>query len=270
MRELAREHCTQQFIVALDDPRHNFPTEELMKCKISGIEIIDLQAFLEKQVGKVDLDALKPDSVIFSNDFKIAGLEDRVHRFFDLATAAVVLLVGAPIMLATSLAILIESRGRGPILYKQKRVGKNGKIFQIIKFRSMRVGAEESGVAQWAAIDDPRITRVGGFIRKTHIDEFPQVLNVLRGEMSFIGPRPERPEFVEQLDKVIPYYRLRLCVKPGITGWAQIHYAYGASEKDAREKLRYDLYYVKHFGLALNIQILANTAAVAIWGRGAR
>jgi exopolysaccharide biosynthesis polyprenyl glycosylphosphotransferase len=221
-------------------------------------------------VGKVNLDTLKPSGIVFTDDFSGAVLNGRVHRLFDLVVAGVVLTMAVPIMLAAALAILIESRGRGPVLYKQKRVGRNGQTFEILKFRSMRVGAEKSGNAQWATVNDARATRVGGFIRKSRIDELPQVLNVLRGDMSFVGPRPERPEFVQQLEKTIPYYRLRHSVNPGITGWAQIHYPYGASERDAREKLRYDLYYIKNFGSSLDIQILVNTAAVVLWGRGAR
>ena len=173
-------------------------------------------------------------------------------------------------MMAAALAILIESRGRGPVFYKQKRVGRNGRTFDILKFRSMRVGAEKSGKAQWAAVNDPRVTRVGGFIRRSRIDELPQVLNVLRGDMSLVGPRPERPEFAQQLEKTIPYYHLRHSVNPGITGWAQIHCHYGASESDAREKLQYDLYYIKNFSSSLDILILVNTVAVVLWGRGAR
>jgi sugar transferase (PEP-CTERM system associated) len=268
--ELVLEHRIQELVVAVGDLRSNFPTEELIECKMSGIAVVDLATFLERQAGKVNLDTLKPSGIVFSNDFRGSGLKGRAHRLFDLVVAVLVLPMAAPIMLATAVAILIESSGRGSVLYKQIRVGREGKTFEIFKFRSMRERAEKSGEARWAMVDDPRTTRVGAFIRKTRIDELPQVLNVLKGEMSFVGPRPERPEFVEQLEKTIPYYRLRHSVNPGITGWAQIHYPYGASERDAREKLRYDLYYIKHFNSSLDIQILINTVAVVLWGRGAR
>ena len=268
--ELAVEHRVHELVVAVDDLGGNFPTQELIECKMSGIDVVDLETFFEKRAGKVNLDTLKPGGIVFTDDFSGAVLNGRVHRLFDLVVAGVVLTMAVPIMLAAALAILIESRGRGPVLYKQKRVGRNGQTFEILKFRSMRVGAEKSGKAQWATVNDPRVTRVGGFIRKSRIDELPQVLNVLRGDMSFVGPRPERPEFAQRLEKTIPYYHLRHSVNPGITGWAQIHYPYGASERDAREKLRYDLYYIKNFGSSLDIQILVNTAAVVLWGRGAR
>ncbi len=268
--ELAVEHRVHELVVAVDDLRGNFPTEELIECKMSGIEVVDLETFFEKRAGKVNLDMLKPSGIVFTDDFSGAVLNGRVHRLFDLVVAGVVLTMAVPIMLAAALAILIESRGRGPVLYKQKRVGRNGQTFEILKFRSMRVGAEKSGKAQWATVNDPRATRVGGFIRKSRIDELPQVLNVLRGDMSFVGPRPERPEFAQQLEKTIPYYYLRHSVNPGITGWAQIQYPYGASERDAREKLQYDLYYIKNFSLSLDALILVNTLAVVLWGRGAR
>jgi exopolysaccharide biosynthesis polyprenyl glycosylphosphotransferase len=189
---------------------------------------------------------------------------------FDIASSSLLLLLAMPLMLLTAVLIKLESGLGGPIFYLQERVGEGGETFRVIKFRSMRTDAERDGVARWATSNDDRVTRVGRVIRKLRIDELPQVLNVLRGEMSFVGPRPERPTFVEQLEREIPYYGLRHAVKPGITGWAQLRYAYGASVKDAEEKLKYDLYYVKNQSLMFDLLVLLQTVEVVLFGKGAR
>jgi sugar transferase (PEP-CTERM system associated) len=213
---------------------------------------------------------LNPSWIIFGEGFRATQVERWLERGFDIVASLLLLLLAVPIMLVTTIAIMIEDGFRVPVLYRQRRVGQHGRVFDVLKFRSMRVDAEPEGEAQWAVQDDPRVTRVGGVIRKTRIDELPQLCNVLRGEMSFVGPRPERPEFVEQLEERIPYYRERHSVKPGITGWAQLCYPYGSSERDALEKLQYDLYYVKNRSLLFDLAILVQTVEVVLWGKGAR
>ena len=223
--------------------------------------------FREQTTGQVDITAFNRTDVkapVVSDSFDGRGI---VKRVFDIAAASSLLLLMAPLLIVTAIAIKIESNG--PVLYLQRRIGLNGRPFKIVKFRSMVVDAEKDG-ARWAATDDDRVTRVGRIIRKLRIDEIPQALNVLRGEMSFIGPRPERPEFVELLEKEIPNYHLRHVVKPGITGWAQVKYVYGASVEDAREKLKYDLFYIKHFSIARDILIVFMTVRVALFGIGSR
>ncbi|MGE3775177.1 MAG: exopolysaccharide biosynthesis polyprenyl glycosylphosphotransferase, partial [Gammaproteobacteria bacterium] len=218
--------------------------------------------------GKIRLDALHPSGVIFADGFTQAVIRRTEKRLFDIVASLFLLSLTLPFMLVTALAILLES-GR-PIFYTQRRVGLRGECFNVIKFRSMRTDAEVDGKPVWAAKEDNRVTGVGRFIRKTRIDELPQLLNVLKGDMSFVGPRPERPEFVSELAQVIPYYDLRHHVKPGITGWAQVSYPYGSSIKDAREKLQYDLYYLKNYSVFLDVNILLQTIQVILWGKGAR
>jgi sugar transferase (PEP-CTERM system associated) len=215
------------------------------------------------------LDLLQPSWLIFSDGFRYGWLRVITKRMFDIGASGALLFFAWPVMVLAALAIVIESGGRGPIFYRQVRVGENWRLFQLIKFRSRRVDAESNG-PQWATKNDSRVTRVGAFMRKTRIDELPQLFNVLKGDMSFVGPRPERPMFVEQLSQNIPFYSERHRVKPGVTGWAQICYPYGASEEDAQQKLQYDLYYVKNYSLFLDLLILLQTAEVILWGRGAR
>jgi sugar transferase (PEP-CTERM system associated) len=207
---------------------------------------------------------------VFTDGFNRDGLRQATKRIFDVVSSSLLLVLAAPVMILTTLAILLESGLGQPVLYRQERVGEGGRVFKVLKFRSMRTDAEKDGVARWATSNDDRITRVGRFIRKVRIDELPQIFNVLRGDMSFVGPRPERPQFVEQLAREIPYFGLRHCVKPGITGWAQLRYAYGASVEDAAEKLKYDLYYVKNSSLMFDIAILLQTVEVVLFGKGAR
>jgi len=269
LRDYAMEHDIDEIVVAMDDRRKRFPLHDLLDCRMSGIDIVDVMTFFERETGKVRLDMLHPSWLVFSDGFEQGVARMFVKRAFDLGASLLLLALMWPVMLLTALCIMIESGPRAPILYRQVRVGEDGKPFQVLKFRSMRVDAEKSG-AQWAQENDSRITRVGRVIRKLRIDEMPQVINVWRGDMSFVGPRPERPEFVIQLSENIPYYSERHRAKPGITGWAQLLYPYGASEKDAVEKLQYDLYYVKNHSLMLDLLILVQTAEVVLWGRGAR
>ena len=256
--------------MAVEDRRKSFPVEDLLDCKMSGIDVVDAQTFFERETGKVRLETLHPSWLIFSDGFRQAGMQIVAKRGFDIAASMTLLLLALPLIVLAIIAIWLESGCRGPILYRQVRVGQNWRLFQVLKLRSMVVDAEKGGAPQWAKKNDARVTRVGKFIRRTRIDELPQILNVLKGDMSFIGPRPERPEFVEKLAEKIPYYAERHRVKPGITGWAQIRYPYGASEQDAVEKLQYDLYYVKNYSLFLDCLILFQTAEVVLWGQGAR
>ena len=267
---LAETHQIDEILVATDDSQPGDLADEVLECKVNGVEILDLLTFFERETGKIKLDALNPGSLIFSDGFHQAVLKRTSKRLFDILASALILSLTWPVMLITAIAIWMESGFKGPILYRQERVGRNEKIFQVIKFRSMHVDAERNGVAQWAQKNDTRVTHVGAFIRATRIDELPQLINVLKGNMSFVGPRPERPQFVAELSKTIPFYSMRHRVNPGITGWAQICYPYGASEEDAKEKLQYDLYYIKNYSLFLDLVVLLETAHVIFWGKGAR
>lgn len=268
--DLAEHYQIDEILVTTAEWRDDLLVDEILECKISGVHVADLLTFFERETGKIRLDALRPSNMIFSDGFHQAVLKTTSKRLFDIVTALLLLSLTWPIMLLTTLAIWLESGGREPIFYLQDRVGKNERLFKVIKFRSMRTDAEQDGIARWAQADDNRITRVGSFIRKTRIDELPQLFNVLWGHMSFVGPRPERPEFVRELNRSIPFYAIRHRVNPGITGWAQICYPYGASEEDAREKLQYDLYYIKNYSLFLDFMVLLQTAHVILWGKGAR
>jgi sugar transferase (PEP-CTERM system associated) len=269
LAQLAHELDVDEVVVAMDDRRRSFPLAELLECRLEGVEITDIVTFLERETGKVHLEVLNPSWLIFGSGFRRDRLRLTTERAFDLFASATLLAIVWPAMLLTAIAIRIEDGWRAPVFYRQNRVGFRGRTFQVIKFRSMRTDAEKSG-AQWAKKNDTRVTRVGGFIRKIRVDELPQLLNVFRGDMSFVGPRPERPEFVADLAARIPYYQERHCVKPGITGWAQVCYPYGASETDAMEKLQYDLYYVKNHSLLFDVMILLQTAEVVLLGKGAR
>jgi sugar transferase (PEP-CTERM system associated) len=266
--ELAARHEVDEIVVALDERRKILPLQQVLQCKMHGIRVIEEGSYLERQLGKIRLDTLQPSSLVFSDGFTQAVLKPYSKRLFDILVSLGLLVLAAPLMLVTAVAITWESRGKGPIFYSQERVGR-GKVFRVHKFRSMRVDAEKNG-AVWARKDDVRVTTVGKLIRKTRVDELPQLYNVLRGDMSFVGPRPERPQFVQQLSAEIPYYELRHHVKPGITGWAQVCYPYGASIDDAREKLQYDLYYLKNYSLFLDLMIIVQTLQVVLWGKGSR
>lgn len=265
----AKEHEINEIIVAMEDRRREFPMDDLMECRLAGIDVLELASFLERETGKVRLDVLNPSWIVLGEGFSDSSLQQGLERAFDVAASFLLLVLAAPVMLLTAIAIKLEDGWRAPVLFHQVRVGRYNRPFTVLKFRSMQENAENEG-AVWAAVDDPRITKVGSFIRKYRIDELPQLLNVLRGDMSFVGPRPERPEFVEQLAKTVPYYRSRHAVKPGITGWAQLCYQYGSTEQDALEKLQYDLYYVKHRSLIFDLAIVLQTVEVVLWGKGAR
>lgn len=268
---LATELQADEVVVAVGERRRkSFPVHDLLDCKLSGIDVIELQDFFEREIGKLKLDILNPSWMIFSDGFNRDAAQDVRKRLFDTLVSLMLLLVSWPFMLLVVMAILLESGGRGSILYRQVRVGQHWRLFNVYKFRSMREDAEETGEVKWAAKDDDRVTRVGRFIRKTRLDELPQIFNVLRGDMSFVGPRPERPEFVTQLSEMIPYYAERHRVKPGITGWAQISYPYGASEKDSLEKLQFDLYYIKNYSLFLDLVIILQTAHAVFTEKGGR
>ncbi len=268
--EYARLHHIDDIVIAMDDHRGGLPIAELIACKMSGINVLETSDFFERECGFLKLDTLRPSAMIFSRGFRQSLYRDYTKRAMDVVASFGLLLVAWPFMLITALGIFIESRGRGSVLFRQQRIGQNGEAFTLYKFRSMIMEAESDGVARWAQKQDPRVTRFGGFIRKTRLDELPQLFNVVRGDMSFVGPRPERPEFVGDLNAKLPYYRDRHWVKPGLTGWAQINYPYGASQEDAFKKLQYDLYYVKNQGIALDLMIIAQTVEVVLWGRGAQ
>ena len=265
--DIVLAHQVDEIVVAPDDRRLRLPVDEILDCKMSGTMVLDLLSFFEKETSRIKLDVLHPSWIFFSDGFRLSGLAQK--RGLDLLAGASIFLLTWPLMLLVALAILIESKGKGPILFHQVRVGLNGEPFRVHKFRSMCTDAEADGVARWATKDDDRITRVGAVIRKTRLDELPQVFNVLLGEMSLVGPRPERPEFVEELMKEIPFYSERHRVKPGLTGWAQLSYPYGATTEDARNKLEFDLYYVKNASAFLDLIILLETVEVVLWGKGA-
>ena len=259
-----------EIIVAMDDRRGNLPVRDLLNARLRGIEIVDLLEFLERETGKIRVDLVHPGWLIFSGGFRTSWLRRTVKRLLDLFVGAIGVTLGSPVMLLTALAIKLEEGPSAPLFYRQTRIGQGGKPFDIWKFRSMAVDAEVEGEAVWAEESDSRVTRVGRLLRKFRADEVPQIFNVLLGQMSIVGPRPERPEFVEDLQQTIPYYSERHIVKPGITGWAQVRYAYGASEEDALEKMQYELYYIKNHSLMLDIMIILQTVEVVLWRKGAR
>jgi sugar transferase (PEP-CTERM system associated) len=266
---IATKLQVDEIIVAVRERRGgNLAMDELLECKLEGINVTDLSTFFERETGHVQLDSVNPSWMVFSDGFCRTSSRNLIKRLFDVASSALLVVLTLPVFVVTALLIVFESGA--PIFYRQVRVGECGRPFGVLKFRSMRTDAERDGVPQWAKKGDSRVTRVGSVIRKLRIDELPQLFNVLRGDMSFVGPRPERPFFVRELEKQIPYYSSRHTVKPGITGWAQIRYPYGASVDDAREKLQYDLYYAKNHSLFLDVIILMQTAQVVLLGKGAR
>jgi sugar transferase (PEP-CTERM system associated) len=267
IERLVATHGVDRIFVGLSDRRGRLPIQQLLRAKLRGVRVEDVNSVYERLTGKLLIEDIRPSWLIFSDGFRASRVTRLFKRSFDTSLAVVMLVVGAPLMLLTALAIWLESGW--PALYRQDRVGENGRIFTLYKFRSMRKDAEQ-GTPIWARTDDDRVTRVGRFIRKTRLDELPQLWNVLRGDMSFVGPRPERPFFVAQLATQIPLYEQRHAVKPGLTGWAQVKYRYGASIEDAFEKLRYDLYYVKHMSLPFDLTILFDTVKVVLFAKGAR
>ena len=262
------KHKIDEIVVASDERRNNIPVDELFACKIRGIEITEILDFIERETGQIAVNLIYPSWVIYSNGFaSVNHLRNTLDWIFNASMAFVLFALAWPIMLLTAILIKLDEGITAPIFYFQERVGLDGEPFNIIKFRSMRLDAEKFG-AQMASEDDPRITKIGNVLRKYRIDELPQIYNVMRGDMGFVGPRPERPEFVQGLIKNIPYYNERHNVKPGLTGWAQLKYPYGATEADSLEKLKYDLYYIKHRSFMLDLLILVRTVEIVLFGKG--
>ena len=268
LHALVRDHRVDEVVVAVREQRGGMPLDALLECRVKGIPVIDLSGFYERSRGEVPIEHLKASWLIYGQGFAQDSMRTAIKRSFDLLASGTLLLLTWPIMLITAIAVRLESPG--PVVFTQVRTGLGGEDFTCLKFRSMRQDAEKNGVAVWAKTNDDRVTRIGKFIRKTRIDELPQLINVLRGDMSFVGPRPERPTFVEQLKADIPYYDIRHTVKPGLTGWAQVRYSYGASVEDAKRKLQFDLYYVKNHSLFLDMLVLFETVRVILFREGSR
>ena len=266
--DLAEKEQASIIIVALDQKRGVMPYEELLNCKVRGFSIIDGESFYERITGKVLVEKINPSWLVFSDGFVKSPLAKFAKRLVGFFLSLIMLTLLSPLILLVALAIKLDSRG--PVFFSQERVGEKGEIFTIHKFRSMRADAEAQSGPVWAEEDDPRITRVGRIIRKLRIDELPQLWNVLKGDMSIVGPRPERPYFVEKLKTTVPYYKERFTVKPGVTGWAQVKYPYGATENDALEKLKYDLYYIKNMSLFMDLMVIFHTVKIVLLGRGSR
>ena len=267
MERLIAQHHIDRIVVGLSDRRGKLPVQELLRAKMAGVRVEDATTTYERVTGKILIDDLRPSWLIFSDGFRVSRVTRLMKRTIDLVLSLALATLTLPLMLITALLVMLED-GR-PVLYRQERVGENGRTFVLSKFRSMRKDAEKGGQPIWAKDGDDRITRVGRFIRKTRLDELPQLYNVLRGDMSFVGPRPERPFFVEQLSQEIPFYQQRHAVKPGLTGWAQVKYRYGSSLDDAMEKLRYDLYYIKHLSVVFDLTIVFDTVKVVLFRKGA-
>lgn len=269
LTEVVTEKGVHEIVIALSERRGgSMPMRELLDCKLAGVRVTDIATYFEQNLGQIRLDAVSAGWLIFGEGFDQGFLRTTIKRLFDIAGAVVLILLALPIMLVTALIIKLESSG--PILYKQERVGLNNKPFNVVKFRSMRTDAEKDGIPRWATAGDSRVTRVGKVIRKLRIDELPQLFSVLNGDMSLVGPRPERAFFVEKLTQEIPFYAVRHSVKPGVTGWAQVRYQYGSTVEDTAEKLQYDLYYVKNHSLFLDLVVIFETVGVVLTGKGAQ
>lgn len=269
LTEVVAEKGVHEIVIALSERRGgSMPMRELLDCKLAGVRVTDIATYFEQNLGQIRLDAVSAGWLIFGEGFDQGFLRTSIKRLFDIAGAVVLILLALPIMLVAALVIKLESSG--PILYKQERVGLNNKPFNVVKFRSMRTDAEKDGIPRWATAGDSRVTRVGKVIRKLRIDELPQLFSVLNGDMSLVGPRPERAFFVEKLTQEIPFYAVRHSVKPGVTGWAQVRYQYGSTVEDTAEKLQYDLYYVKNHSLFLDLVVIFETVGVVLTGKGAQ
>lgn len=268
--QYARDSNIDEIVVATSDIDKEIPVDDLVNCKLNGVTVVDILSFFEREAGQIRIDILDPSWLVTSDGFNQSIIQNNIKRIFDICVSFIILAVSAPFLLLTIMAIWIEDGPKASLFYSQVRVGKQGKHYKVYKFRSMRQDAEQTGEAVWASKVDSRVTRVGSFIRKTRLDEFPQIINVLKGSMSFVGPRPERPQFIEQLAKQIPYYDERHLVKPGITGWAQLLYPYGSSISDSYQKQLFDMYYVKNHTIFLDCLILLQTVEVVLFGKGAR
>jgi sugar transferase (PEP-CTERM system associated) len=265
--QLAREQRASRVVVALEERRGTLPVQQLLALRMAGVNVEEKEAMYERITGKIAVQSMRPSYLIFGGGFQKHAAAEAIKRVLDILVSLIGLTLALPVCLIT--AVLIKLDSKGPIFFAQERVGQNGTTFHVLKFRTMRTDAEAAG-PQWATKNDSRVTRIGRFLRISRIDEIPQMLNVLTGKMSFVGPRPERPVFVEELSQKIPYYPLRHTVKPGLTGWAQVNHPYGASVEDAAEKLRYDLYYVKNMGPLFDLNIIFRTVGVILFGKGAR
>ncbi|MEJ5359012.1 MAG: TIGR03013 family XrtA/PEP-CTERM system glycosyltransferase [Desulfobacterales bacterium] len=266
--EMSRGLGVEKIVVGFRENRSALPTRELLRCRVEGIEVLDGNSFYEMLTGKLLVENIRPSWLIFSKGFEKSRARRFVKRSVDLLLAAALLVLLAPLFLLTALAVRLDSPG--PVFYSQPRVGERRRIFRMHKFRSMVRDAEKLSGPVWAEADDPRVTRVGRVLRRFRIDELPQLWNVLKGEMSFVGPRPEREEFVQKLEGIVPFYRERFVVKPGISGWAQVNYGYGASVRDAVEKLNYDLFYIKNMSLLMDLLVMLRTIKILIFGYGVR
>jgi sugar transferase (PEP-CTERM system associated) len=256
-------------VVALDDRRGKMPMSDLLRCRLAGVRVEEATTFYERLAGKILVHNLRPSWLLFGWGFNRARLFQNTKRLLDVVAAGALLVLLSPLL--ALIAALIRLTSPGPVLYRQSRVGERGRVFAVLKFRSMRLGAEAATGPVWATEGfDSRVTVLGRYLRKFRLDELPQLLNILRGEMSFVGPRPERPHFIEVLRKVVPYYDERHTVKPGVTGWAQIKFGYGSSIEDAEEKLQFDLYYLRHMSVTFDVGILLDTLKIVALGRGAR
>jgi len=264
----AKDHRIEEIVIALDKGGVRLPEQDLIHCRMGGVSVTDSASFAERITGRVKLDLMESDWLVFAPGFRRGRLRSFAKRGTDLVYSTLILAAALPFL--PLIALLVKLDSPGPILYRQSRVGLNGRVFEIYKFRSMRNDAEADGKAQWARVADDRITRLGHFLRRSRLDELPQLLNVLKGDMSMVGPRPERPEFTKELAAMLPLYAKRHTIRPGLTGWAQINYPYGASIDDTREKLEYDLYYVKNYSLFLDLVVLIQTARIALGGFGSR
>jgi sugar transferase (PEP-CTERM system associated) len=268
MDRIISEKDVSKVVVAITERRGEYPVKEMLALRVSGCPILEWPGFFEKLSGRIPIDSLAPSFFIFNEGFKKSKFLLMIRRVVSMITVAVAMVLLAPVFIAVAIAIKIDSPG--PVLYSQIRVGQHNKRIRIYKFRSMCADAEKNGDAVWAVKDDPRITRVGNFIRKTRIDELPQLFNILTGELEIVGPRPERPEFVEKLQAQIPYYALRHTVKPGLTGWAQVMFHYSGTIDESKEKLQYDLFYIKNMSVRLDLLIIFHTMKIVLLGRGAR
>jgi sugar transferase (PEP-CTERM system associated) len=253
-------------VVGLANARGQLPMGKLLDLKLAGVSFDHLATVYEQYTGKIAVENLRPSWLIFSEGFKKTRLQSAVKRLVDIALAVTGLVLGAPFFVLT--ALLVKATSPGPVLYRQQRVGQHGREFTIYKFRSMRADAEAASGAVWAQQNDARVTPVGKFLRKSRLDELPQLWNILRGDMSFVGPRPERPEFVRQLTEQIPYYGQRHVVRPGLTGWAQVKYPYGSTVEDALEKLQYELFYIKHMSVGFDVFIVLKTVKTVLLRKG--
>nr|WP_295080182.1 TIGR03013 family XrtA/PEP-CTERM system glycosyltransferase [uncultured Roseateles sp.] len=269
LTDTARRLHVNEIVVALSERRGgSMPLRQLLDCKLYGIRVVDIATHFEKTLAQIKISHVNAGWLIFGDGFNQGVVRTAIKRVFDVVSASLIFVAALPVMLVTAVCIKLESAG--PVFYRQERVGLNGKPFNVIKFRSMRTDAEKDGKPRWATLNDDRVTKVGRFIRKVRIDELPQLINVLQGDMSMVGPRPERQYFVDELINKIPYFAVRQSVKPGVTGWAQVRYEYGSTVEDSVEKLQYDLYYVKNHTMFLDMLIMLETVAVVLTGKGAR